>query len=410
MNDAAELESGIPIKELLELLAPALGLSVFEIECVQWKPLTDPGENFGSLMLAFDVTTTRDELLHLVAKLPPSTPYLLELFDSPLTFHKELNFYTCVAAAFESLWKECRMEVEEGSIAPHFVAGRLGLAERDKFDGQAVIILENLRFKGYKTGDRILGLDRQQVEFGLRALARLHASGIALKLKRPEFFRELVLEVLQRRVDETALRCVQDMVRKAWNDLEAMPEAKEYLTRIGKTIEYGDKADCAGEPMEEPWPTLVHQDFWVNNMMFQYEHNTSDIIDIKILDFQLCLYDFGAKDLIFFLISSVQKEILDNSLDRFMKYYHDRFLEYLKALDVDVTCFSWERFLQTVDHCGPIKFRQCIMMTQVIQATYGKEKDIGSKDGFLGRDAGDAYREKLLYVVRTFDRKGWLLK
>lgn len=385
----------------------------FRIHDVEWKHLTDPGENFGSIILAVNITAEQNDkkrTLNVVVKLPPRSAYLLDLFDSPLTFKKELEFYSIVAPEFLKLQNESGIPREALSIImPQFLGGRLGLENSQSFDAeQAAIVLENLKSHNYMTQDRIVGLDKAHMDFAISHLAKLHAITIALKLKKPEFFKRAVLPGLTASITEAAEKGVVDMVQKAHNDYKNMIEAKTYLDRIEKTIEYGFKQNVKPE---EPWATMVHNDFWVNNMMFKYDES-GNLINMKIVDFQLTVYEYGVNDLIFFLISSSQKEILDNHLDDMIDFYYDSFIESLKLLSIDTNAFPKNQFMKQLNQCAPIKFNQCIMMVQVIQAARGsvtQTTETANECVFAGGIDDDNYKQKMLHILSIFDQKGWLV-
>ena len=404
-----------PVENFNELLAQSLGKDI-QVKQIEWRPLTAPGENFGSVMLAINVTLTRlnkTDTLHLVGKLPPTSAYLLDLFNSPVTFKKELRFYSAMAKEFTKLQLESGInEKDISDLAPKYFGGRMGLKDPEAFDQQAAIILENLKYNGFDTEDRIHGLDKIHTEFALEGLARLHALTIALKIKKPQLFQRMAAEVLTDVLNETTEKCVIDMIRKAQADVNDIAELKPYLDRVNKTIEYGIQMNKDMSQPEEPWATLVHNDFWVNNMMFRHDQR-GELIDMKIVDFQLCVYDYGVNDLIFFLISSAKKDILDNKLNDMIDFYYSCFVRFLKTLKVETDSFAKQKFDEIVNRCATLKFNQCMMMAQVIQAPRGSTPEIKETKGddiFLNRVGDDVYKQKLAHNVQIFDKMGWLVK
>lgn len=403
----------LPVKNLDALLMQTYGPN-FRIHNVEWKHLTNPGENFGSIILAVNVSAEQNDkktTLNVVVKLPPRSAYLLDLFDSPLTFKKELEFYSIIAPEFLKLQNESGIPREALSIImPQFLGGRLGLQDPQCFDAeQAAIVLENLKSHNYMTQDRIVGLDKAHMDFAISHLAKLHAITIGLKLKKPDIFKKAVLPgLIKDSISEVAQKGVVDMVLKAYNDYKNIKEVETYLDRIEKTIEYGFKQNIMPE---EPWATLVHNDFWVNNMMFKYDES-GNLINMKIVDFQLTVYNYGVNDLIFFLISSSQKEILDNHLDDMIDFYYDSFIESLKSLNIDTNAFPKNQFIKQLHQCAPIKFNQCIMMVQVIQAARGsvtQTTETANENVFAGGLNDDNYKQKMLHILSIFDKKGWLV-
>lgn len=404
----------LPVQDLDVLLRETLGKNL-QITHVDWKPLTDPGENFGSVILAIDVTIACDnktEKLNLVAKLPPNSEYLLDLFHSSLTFKKELYFYRHTLKGYRAIQLEHGIKEDELCIlAPKYFGGRLGVENDEVFDKQAAIVLENLKMKGYDTKDRINGMDKVHTEYAIRQLAKLHAFTIALKIKKPEYFGEYIQKILTQGVNKTAENCVIGMIRKGLQDLSNLPDSKPHIERINRTIEYGIK-NFHGTEIEEPWGTMIHNDFWVNNMMFRHKEDGS-IMDMKIVDFQLCTYQYGMCDLIFFLLSSAQKDVLDDHLDYMLEVYYDAFVQCLKSLDVNTAKLTKQKYYELLKACAPSKFNQCIMMVQVIQASRksnDQTKNLKGDDIFLSRVVDDISSKKLAHILQIFVKKDWLLK
>lgn len=402
----------VPIQKFDELLAQTLG-NGFQIKHLEWKPLTAAGENYGSVILAITVTLSRSnkvETLNLVTKRPPTTAYLLDLFNSPVSFKKELHFYSSMAKAFINLQLENGInEKDLTNLVPKYFGGRLGLKIPEKFDEQAAIVLENLKCVGYDIEDRIFGLDKKHTEFAIQGLAKLHAFSTALMINKPELYKKIATEVVEKVATEASEKCVFDLIQLARSYLQKIEEVKPYLEGINKTIEHGIQEEQNPEIVEEPWGTLLHNDFWVNNMMFRHDER-GEILDMKIVDFQLCSHDYGVKDLIFFLVSSATKEILDNKLDDMLDLYYSCFIRTLQTMKVDTKRFSKQKFDEIVNRLAPQKFNQCIMMLQVIKGPRRSKSGIDNDDIFINLDENDVYNQKLLHTVRLFDKRGWLLK
>ncbi|XP_014616650.1 PREDICTED: uncharacterized protein LOC106793888 [Polistes canadensis] len=410
MAEMCKLETSLPIEDFEGLMKQSLG-SGLEIKHVTWKHLTDPGENFGSLIVAVTINFIQNfssKTMNLVVKLPPESPYQMDLFNSPLTFKKELKFYSDVAPALADIYHSLNLKNE--FFIPRFIGGRLGLKSPDKFDSQAAIILENLTLSGYTVEDRIMGMDLDHVKFAVKKLAKLHAMIIGLKVKRRDFFENTVLPTLVPPGNETALRAVKDMINKAHENLKCIEEAKPYLESIEATLKSFSMDNVINK--EDLWTTIVHNDFWVNNMLFRHDAS-GNIIDLKIVDFQLCICSYGIEDLIFFLISSSKKEILDNNLDDMIDLYYDSFIDVLKTLEIYTEHYNKSKFLELLNKHAHRKFSQCIFMVQVIQASRISRSELKNNDNnvdLLKRESNNIGNQKLLHIVKTFERKNWLLK
>ena len=55
---------------------------------------------------------------------------------------------------------------------------------------------------------------------------------------------------------------------------------------------------------------LNHGDFWINNMMFQYDGTaTTNPQDIRLVDLQICRFSSQALDLQYFVVTSIQEQV-----------------------------------------------------------------------------------------------------
>ncbi|KAG6558325.1 EcKinase 21 [Microplitis demolitor] len=402
----------LPVKDLKSLLQDHLG--EIEIKGTTWKHLTDPGENFGSLILAIDVTVQQNkkkEILHVVTKLPPPSNYLMKLFNSPFSFSKEISFYRDLTPVLLEFQRERGViNPEKTWIGARYLGSRVGLS--DEFDEQACIVLENLNYSGYKMSSRLSGLNRHETEFAVKKLAQLHAVAIGLKKVKPGVFKELVMPALSSVVNETAHQCVMDMVKKTLEHLESIPETRKYVDVVRQSMELAGKYESC-QVKDENWCTLTHNDFWVNNMMFKFDDNNNDqVVDMKIVDFQLYGYDYGVKDLIFLLVSSPVNSIIEDIFDDMITVYYDAFIDVLRKLNVDCTEFNRDKLINIVEECAPYKLAQCLMMTQVIKSQPGKAPKmecIDDKDSFLQIGGGKDHYDKLSLILNLFRKRNWLL-
>lgn len=155
------------IKYLECLIQRQLGKTI-KIRQQQSKCLTSPGENYGSVMLALELTLEDEnngkKPLHIVAKLLPPSEMLRKIFYVQITFKKELQVYTRIVPALKRIEDEYNVENNRASeLFCKCYGGRLNLkTEADLVDDDAVILLENLKLQNYETGDRSLGCIRHR--------------------------------------------------------------------------------------------------------------------------------------------------------------------------------------------------------------------------------------------------------
>lgn len=170
------------------------------------KALTSVGDNYGSTMYALSVelknenSEEEEESLELVAKMLPTNPDFYNMFQVDKTFVKESCIYTIVAPKLRSF--QLDKNIPENQLLDVFCecyGARLSLDPmKTTLDNDAVLILENLKVKGYKVGDRSEGFHLEHSEFVLRNLAHFHAVPIAFRRERPDDFQQNILPHLKK--------------------------------------------------------------------------------------------------------------------------------------------------------------------------------------------------------------------
>lgn len=68
----------------------------------------------------------------------------------------------------------------------------------------------------------------------------------------------------------------------------------------------------------EPYNTVVHSDFWSNNIMVT-KPLENDPVKVKILDFQACQYSSFVRDVTFFMLTSLSDDVLKEHLDYLLR-------------------------------------------------------------------------------------------
>lgn len=192
------------LRNLGDVLKSQLG-TMLEVKDFKTKYLTSVGDNYGSTMLALTVfvknhNNGNEQKMELVAKMCPTNQTLFDIFQIDITFVKESCIYTIVAPELMKLQLE--KQVPENEILDTFIqcyGARSSLnPSANKVDENAVLILENLKFKGFQVGERSRGFDAEHTELILRNLARFHAVPIALRYDKPDTFKEKVEPYLQK--------------------------------------------------------------------------------------------------------------------------------------------------------------------------------------------------------------------
>ena len=158
---------------------------------------------YGSTILSAELILKqgfRNYTLPLVVKLVPPSEYLCEVFDIEITFNKEVNAYKLVSPEYKQLQKEKKVHSDNFlDIFPKFYGARTNRQGKsnEKADNTAVLLLENLKLSGFHTGDRIQGLNFKHVELVISQLAHFHATSMAIKILKPQVFKETILKACE---------------------------------------------------------------------------------------------------------------------------------------------------------------------------------------------------------------------
>lgn len=145
-----------PETALRSILGKEVDVLNFEV-----SPFVKSTDHYGSSILKVNMTlkrgkTDQKEELEVVAKMMPPSDLQRSMFDSANTFKKEVFFYKELMPAYSELFKDGKKRLD---IGPKFYGSRWSLNEdQDQIDDDAVLLMENLKLKGYFMKDRLEGM------------------------------------------------------------------------------------------------------------------------------------------------------------------------------------------------------------------------------------------------------------
>ncbi|KAJ9589470.1 hypothetical protein L9F63_017331 [Diploptera punctata] len=415
-------------EDLEKLLSEQLGSDI-KVEKFSITPLTKPGDNYGSTILAVEVfhyTQEKSNLqkLPIVAKLVPESPFLRKLFNIETTFNKEVRAYTLVAPEFHKLQKEKGIpESEMLDVFPKYYGSRSNKQDdiNMEADDSAVLLMENLKSSGYEVGDRRKGFNLEHMELVVSKLAQFHALGVALKLLKPQVFKDNILKTCENFDigDPNDDESNEKFVNANMNHVKHIPEVIPYLDKIEQCFRADTqmRKERKQYPITEPFSTIVHNDFWVNNMMIKYEKASSKTIGkkfsptrIKFVDFQVTIHASPVRDLIFLLFSSSEHGLLEEYYDHLIQLYHKEFVGLLTKVGCDTRVFSYEQFLEEINVVAPQEFTHILFMLNPLCADPSGMEETSSitHDNMLKSRGNEDYDKKVKCLIKMFVSKGWL--
>ncbi|CAH0554098.1 unnamed protein product [Brassicogethes aeneus] len=357
--------------------------------------ITKPGDNLGSSIFGIKVRvknleTKKEEFVDAVVKTPAQDELIRYIFNSEVTFRNEIEFYRNIMPMLTRFQQENNMDSSEYYVK--YLGARLNLKNNEDVDTNAVLLMENLALGGYKMKNRKVGFNLGEAKVIVKNMADFHATTLSYKMKNPENFNSKIKPFL----DGTIFEC-RDGIKGILYEknknlaLEIVGNNdKDLFERVKHIIEEDFLPDG------ELFSTICHYDFWVNNIMV----NKSEC---KFLDFQICRYLSLINDLIFFLLTSVENDVVVENFDDLIQLYYDVFINILKKFQCDTSQFSFEVFEQELSFCSKREFLHSISMLFIIFADVKLPMDLNAPI-----EPSKNHLEKFHVILTIYQKKGWL--
>ncbi|XP_044755971.1 uncharacterized protein LOC123314725 [Coccinella septempunctata] len=213
-------------------------------------------------------------------------------------------------------------------------------------ENQRMMILENMKYSGYRMLDKKLQMNHEKVTLVLETYAKFHSISFAMKELEPEKFKRLT-----------------SSMDDVWCHFKSVFDAENYfgplLRDVLKKLRENGRTDLAlkYKPIEDDVENVVyidvdpedrmvvcHGDSWNNNMLFKNDEEGNPQ-SVCLIDFQISSLSTPVLDLCQFLLSAGDKEVLNNVED-YLKLYHQFLSDTLKNYEIDVSnLFSLEKLM-----------------------------------------------------------------
>jgi thiamine kinase-like enzyme len=391
------------IKNIEDLIPLGDGKKIVDYKI---KRLTTPGENRGSLMLKVDFTvktSTGNEEIHAAAKAVLPNEFIQEHFNTPVTFRNEIAFYKKIIPLLQDFQRQHGVK-DVIDFVPKYYGSRLNLkGDEGKVDQDAVLLLENLKVANYTTVDRTQGFDLDAAKLIITDLAQFHAVPLALKLEKPDVFEREIKPFLMLWTPKEQQRSILNkQVSRLIDDIEELKPLKEKIL-----IAFDDS--FTPRETRETFATITHNDCWVNNFLLKLENGKS--VKSVMVDYQLCSYGSPARDIVFFLFSSVQDDVLRKHYDDLIKLYYQIFISTLEQLKCVTTPFTFEALEEELSNEARYsQFGHVTFMLYPIFIPEAEVRDItevGAKMMF-NHKIPDIHKRKFVSVVNEFIKRKWI--
>ncbi|XP_065366731.1 uncharacterized protein LOC135959657 [Calliphora vicina] len=294
------------------------------------KPAVKTGENFMTVMLRITIelelknnTKTSHSYMVKIKPIPETLQFMIKEWK---IFVKEHTTYSKYIAAFQRYYQTAGCNVK---LAPRLYDPTKTVINDD------VLILEDLRLKGFTNFNRHLGLDLVHTKAVLQKLAQFHAASAQHFMKEGPY-PTMYSKSLSSDVDlfENHRIKLNEIFRENLDFYGNFKYMEEKLKIFFET--YPDPFQLESDWKTNKFNVLNHGDCWTNNIMFQYD-KSGHLIETMLIDFQMSRFGTPAQDLYYFLLSSTNMEVKLKYFDYFIYYYHQQLTKCLNLLQYEGT-------------------------------------------------------------------------
>ncbi|XP_063597497.1 uncharacterized protein LOC134774113 [Penaeus indicus] len=314
-----------------------------DLELREWtiNPASADKEGFLSEQLSMTVNYVaegEEHHAHLLAKLLPQDPFNRAFVIETLFDVREIKFYTEIKPELE--------EVERKYLTEDFLssswAPKLYYAKH-KQASESILVLEDMCQHGYQVEDLTKGLSQDQIKAAITALANVHAAAVALEVKEKKPLKERYPYLLSMEQAVESFTCLVD--RGLPLLLKFLESRKDYAAvREGLQKYQGQKmaADVFRKVLtpSERINTLVHCDYWCNNLLFK---NGEERTDCCIIDWQMVTYGRPAIDLAFLISTSLETGERRKHCPELLSHYWQAFTSRLSKYDIKQESHKYSR-------------------------------------------------------------------
>lgn len=313
--------------------------SEMDVELREWSVSPASGgerEGYLSEQLSVGVSYSargKDHHAHLLAKLLPQDPFNRAFVIETLFDLREIKFYTEIKPALEGVE---RQYLTEDSLSLAW-APELYYAKH-KTASESILVLADMCQRGYKMQDLTEGLTLSQVQSALTTVANVHAASFALQVEKPLQERFPYLLSMEQAVE--SFNCLVDrglpLLLKFLVSRKDRAEVREGLRKYSgrRTVDVLRGILTPSDKLN----TLVHCDFWCNNLLFKKE---GDATCCCVIDWQTVMYGRPAIDVAMLLCTSLEASQRRKHEKELLSYYWDAFTSRLSKFAIEKDAITY---------------------------------------------------------------------
>ena len=201
-----------------------------------------------------------------------------------------------------------------------------------------------------------------------------------------------------------------DMFTIILDQIKKDPEISPYYERCEKVLTGLKPGEIWLDSFQEPWTTIIHCDFWVNNVMFRRSEK-GKINGVKFVDFQIYLYASPMRDLIFFLYSSVKNDTTEEQVEDLMDLYYETLVNMLNKMKCNMDKFTKEGFKAKITEDGKREFMHIAFMIKVLTLNTKEinDFDVDKMHSVIVEHTGNQlFQERLRRLVLCSVKRNWI--
>lgn len=290
MLPQSETENLRPSWLTKQYLTCALALNSSEpinVRSFSVKRAVPPGNNFISLILRVVVNYEKGKrscTKSLIVKIVDPDPVNAQRMDEHGFYKREIIMFGRILPKMDKIFK--RID-DNDQLAPKTLA----------VDSKTqTLVFEDLKERGFKTGNCKIGLDQSHVDIILRKVAKFHACSMVLQEQGEESYNEFNKGIMAEDKSGPTLffsKTLEQLIEEigAWEGYEyyrnKLELLKDVLVEQGIQIYKISPGDVC---------VLNHGDLWTTNMMFKYDDNDTVQDAVLVgLNFISCTFEKSQK-------------------------------------------------------------------------------------------------------------------
>lgn len=228
---------------------------------IKYKPGSELGDGYSCTHISVEIIRENDTL-RLFVKFPTGVKIFENDVDIDKFYENEVIFYDKLCRIYTNFLNDKKERLEN-------------VPKSYKTSARTVVVLEDLKHKGYRLFDRFKLMNDQHIRLVLKSFAKFHGTSFAFKDQRRDEYEELSTGIwpglfANQSDDSLYMRMNRNEIAGALSKFDPVTD-KHLLERCKVDVVFKALRKSGYTPDE--YSIIVKGDCWLNNMMFLYEVN-----------------------------------------------------------------------------------------------------------------------------------------